>query len=189
MIINIVFTFISATFESNILANEQFIFQQIRQMMQSILLPILTVPILYFFHKNLVVVVIIQTFITILNLIANVYFCIKILNMRFSFKTIELSFVKEIGTFSFFIFLNQIFNQINDSTPVYMLGILKNTQQVAIYSIVNQLKSLFLTFSQVLTTIFIPKVNHLVNNSDNNTELDNLMIKIGQYQILILGFF
>lgn len=189
MIINVVLTFISTTFESNILANERFVFQQIRQMLQSILLPVLTIPIIYFFHKNLVIVVIIQTAITILNLFVNVYFCIKKINMGFSFRNIELSFMKDIGTFSFFIFLNQIFNQINDSAPIYTLGILENTQQVAMYSIVNQLKSLFLTFSQVLTTIFIPKVNQLVHQSNSDSELDNLMIKIGRYQVLILGFF
>lgn len=49
MILNVVLTFLSATFESNILANERFVFQQIRQMFQSACLPLITVPVLYFF--------------------------------------------------------------------------------------------------------------------------------------------
>lgn len=109
--------------------------------------------------------------------------------MKFSFRNLEFSFMKEVGVFSFFIFLNQLFNQINDSAPLFTLGVLASTKKVAVYSVVNQLKGLFLTFSQVLTTIFIPKVNRLVHQSNDNGELISLMIKIGQYQIVILGLF
>lgn len=189
MILNVVLTFLSATFESNILANERFIFQQIRQMFQSACLPLLTVPVLYFFHTNIVTIVMIQTLITLVSLLCNVLFCIRKLQMRITFRQLEFSFMKKIGIFSFFIFLNQLFNQINDSAPVFTLGMLANTRQVAVYSIVNQLKALFLTFSQVLTTIFIPKINRLVHQSNDNRELTHLMIKIGQYQLLILGLF
>ena len=184
MILNVVLTFLSATFESNILANERFVFQQIRQMFQSACLPLITVPVLYFFHTDIVTIVIIQTMITLVSLLCNVFFCIQKLRMRITFRQLEFSFMKEIGIFSFFIFLNQLFNQINDSAPV-----LANTRQVAVYSIVNQLKALFLTFSQVLTTIFIPKVNRLVHQSNDDRELTHLMIKIGQYQLLVLGLF
>lgn len=189
MIINTVLTFMGSTFESNILANERFIFQQIRQMLQSALLPIITIPVLVIFHTDVVTIVIIQTMITFVSLLSNIYFCINKLNMKFSFKKLEFSFIKEIGTFSFFIFLSQLFNQINDSTPIFVLGILENTKQVAIYSVVNQLKALFMTFSQVLTMIFAPKVNRLVHKSNNSTELTQMMVNIGQYQILILGLF
>ena len=189
MIINVILTFMSATFESNILANEKFVFQQLRQMLQSAFLPLLTVPILLFYHTDVVTIVIIQTLITFISLCCNLYFCFHKIHMRVSFKNLEFSFMKEIGVFSFFIFLNQLFNQINDSAPVFTLGILANTKQVAVYSVVNQLKALFLTFSQVLTTVFIPKVNRLVHQSNDSTELTQLMIKIGQYQLLILGLF
>lgn len=189
MIMNVVLTFMGSTFESNILANERFVFQQVRQMLQSILLPVMTVPVLLFFHTNVVTIVVVQTAITFVSLLANVYFCISKVKMKFSFKNLEFSFMKEVGIFSFFIFLNQLFNQINDSAPVFTLGILANTKQVAVYSVVNQLTALFLTFSQVLSTIFIPKVNRLVHQSDDSSELTQLMIKIGQYQVLILGLF
>ena len=189
MIINVVLTFMSATFESNILANEQFVFQQLRQMLQSVFLPLLTVPILLFYRTDVVIIVIIQTLITFASLCCNLYFCLYKIHMKVSFKNLEFSFMKEISVFSFFIFLNQLFNQINDSAPVFILGILANTKQVAVYSVVNQLKALFLTFSQVLTTVFIPKVNRLVHKSNDSIELTQLMIKIGQYQVLILGLF
>lgn len=189
MIMNVVFTFIGSTFESNILVNERFVFQQVRQMLQSILLPVVTVFVLLFFCTNVITIVVVQTAITFVSLLANVYFCISKIKMKFSFKNFEFSFMKEVGIFSFFIFLNQLFNQINDSAPVFTLGILANTKQVAVYSVVNQLKSLFLTFSQVLSTVFIPKVNRLVHQSDDSRELTQLMIKIGQYQVLILGLF
>ncbi|MCD5032916.1 oligosaccharide flippase family protein [Enterococcus faecalis] len=189
MIINVALNFMGATFESNILANERFVFQQVRQMLQSIFLPVMTAPVLLLFHTNVVTIVVIQTIITFVGLFVNFYFCVRKIRMKFSFKNLEFSFIKEVGKFSFFIFLNQLFNQINDSAPIFILGILTNTNQVAIYSIVNQLKALFLTFSQVLSTVFIPKVNRIVHQSDDSNELTQLMIKIGQYQVLLLGLF
>ncbi|MEX1447571.1 oligosaccharide flippase family protein [Enterococcus sp. C76] len=189
MMLNVILTFIGTPFEANILANEQFIFQQNRQIFQFVSLPILTFIFIYFFHVNVEFIIVIQTIINFISLFANFYFCIKKISMNFIFKNLEFSFIKEITCFSFFIFLNQLFNQINDNAPIFILGKSMGTSEVAVYSIVNQLKALFLTFSQVLTTIFIPKVNRLVHLSDNSELLVQLMIKIGRYQLLLIGFF
>ncbi len=189
LVVNIVLTFFSSIFDANILAHEEFRFQQTRQLGQTILFPLITIPTLIFFRTGAVSVVLIQTILSFILLMLNIKFCIKKLHMRFYFKQLDVSMLKEVTIFSFFIFLNQIFNQINDTAPTFIIGTMKGAKQVAIYSIVNQLKAVFFLLSQSLTNIFIPKVNRIVHQSDNSQELLQLMIKIGRIQALILGLF
>lgn len=189
MIINLAITFFSSVFDAHISANEQFKFQQTRQLLQTILFPLITIPLLVFWKSNALVIVIIQTFLSILVLFTNINFCLNKLSMKFTFYDLKFSMLKEIGMFSFFIFLNQVFNQINDTAPPLIIGSVLGSKQVAVYTIVNQLKSLFFSLSQSLTNVFIPKINKIVHTTNNGNELLCLMIKIGKIQILILGFF
>ena len=188
MVINITISFFGSVFDSSIMAHEQFKFQQSRQLIQSLLLPALTTPLLIFSDLGAISIVLIQTLLSMYIFILNLSFCVKKLHMKFTFKGLEFSLVKEIGSFSFFIFLNQVFNQINENGPTFILGMLVSTSQVAVYSITNQLKALFFTLSQSLTNIFIPKVNQIVHHSNDRSILLDLMIKIGRLQITILGF-
>ncbi|EHB6499361.1 oligosaccharide flippase family protein, partial [Enterococcus faecalis] len=189
MSINIAITFFSSIFDAYIAANEQFKFQQSRQLLQTILFPLLTIPLLTQWHSNAVIIVLIQTMISIFVLSSNISFCKRKLSMAFSFTNLEFSMFKEIGVFSFFIFLNQIFNQINDTAPPLIIGSILGSKQVAIYAIVNQLKSLFFLLSQSFTNIFIPQVNKIVHTNNDSMQLSNVMIKIGKIQVLVLSFF
>ncbi|EKP95928.1 hypothetical protein LCA211_3090 [Lacticaseibacillus casei 21/1] len=47
MILNIAISFISSVFDSFIMANEQFRFQRSRQLLQTFLAPILTIPLVF----------------------------------------------------------------------------------------------------------------------------------------------
>lgn len=188
MILSITLSFFNSVFDSSILAHEQFRFQQSRQLMQTIMLPVCTIPLLIYFNMGAMSIVLVQTFLSGYFLIVNAHFCIKKLQMKFTMRNLDLNLIKQIGTFSFFIFLNQIFNQVNENGPTFILGIFAHTSQVSIYSIANQLKNLFFMLSQSLSNVFIPKVNQIVHKSNDNDELTKLMTKIGQLQIIVLGF-
>lgn len=189
MSVNIAITFFSSIFDAYIAANEQFKFQQSRQLLQTILFPLLTIPLLTLWYSNAVIIVLIQTMISIFVLSSNIIFCKRKLSMAFSFTNLEFYMFKEIGVFSFFIFLNQIFNQINDTAPPLIIGSILGSKQIAIYAIVNQLKSLFFLLSQSFTNIFIPQVNKIVHTNNDSMQLSNVMIKIGKIQVLVLSFF
>ncbi|EGO2648964.1 hypothetical protein IET36_002685, partial [Enterococcus faecalis] len=70
-----------------------------------------------------------------------------------------------------------------------IIGSILGSKQVAIYAIVNQLKSLFFLLSQSFTNIFIPQVNKIVHTNNDSMQLSNVMIKIGKIQVLVLSFF
>jgi O-antigen/teichoic acid export membrane protein len=187
MAINIALTFPSSVFDSNIIVNEQFKFQQIRQMLQSILVPFIAVP-LILIGMNVLAIGVTQVFVTLFFLILNVRYCYNNLNMRFRFNGFSFGLVKSLFAFSFFILLNQIVDMINNNAPSFILGITLGAKQVATFAIALQIKNLFFMLSSSLSTIFSPKVNMLVNTSNDRKPILDLMIRVGRIQMSILLF-
>lgn len=187
MVFNVALTFPSSVFDANITAHEQFLFQQSRQVLQTLLLPILTVPLILLGYKS-ISIVIVQTFVTILFLFMNMRFAVKKLNMRFNFRNLPLNLLSEVAVFSFFIFLNQIIDLINNNVPSFIVGVYSGPEDVAIYAVAMQIKSLFFMLSVALSNIFIPYVNNLVSEGATSKKLTNLMIRVGRLQLIILTF-
>lgn len=187
MILNVALTFPSSVFDANIMVNQQFVYQQGRQLMQTILVPLIAVP-LIFLGSGVLVIGITQTLVTLLFLIMNMRLSVKKLNMKFKFTNLNFEMFKEVFVFSFFIFLNQIVDLVNNNGPNFILGIYKGASEVATFAIAIQIKNLFFMMSTSLSNVFIPKVNELVSKNARKDVLTDLMIKIGRIQMLILLF-
>ncbi|WP_425133803.1 oligosaccharide flippase family protein, partial [Enterococcus faecium] len=143
LLCNLTISFMSSIFESYIIANEQFKFQQSILILQSLLLPIITLSLLFLFHIGVLGIVVVQTLVSFCTLIISIHFCLKKLRMKFHFRKIETPLLIEISRFSFFIFLTQIVNQVNNNAPIFILGILADPTKITLFSIANQLKMLF----------------------------------------------
>lgn len=89
--------------------------------------------------------------------------------------------------FTFFIFLNQIVDQINWSVDKFLLGRLVGTVSVAIYGVGAQINTLYIQFSSSVSNVFIPKVNRIVAESDDDNELTILFTRVGRIQFIIMS--
>ncbi|WP_301092807.1 lipopolysaccharide biosynthesis protein [Thomasclavelia cocleata] len=125
MVFNLAVTFPSSVFDSYVTAHECYFFQRVIGLLQTVLNPFLTLPLLLMGYKSISLVTI-TTVLTLGKFIMNIYYCRKKINMKFKFKNIQFSLLKEIWVFSFFIFLNMIVDQINWSVDKFILGILDN---------------------------------------------------------------
>lgn len=187
MVLNVALTFPSSVFDANIIVNQKFIYQQGRQLMQTILVPLIAVPMILL-GSGVLAIGITQTIVTTLFLFMNARLCIKKLHMKFNFKNLKFGMFKEVLVFSFFIFLNQIVDLINNNGPNFILGIFDGAEQVAVFAIAVQIKNLFFMLSTSLSNVFIPKVNELVSAKKGTKVLTSLMIKIGRIQMTVLLF-
>ena len=77
----------------------------------------------------------VTTFLTLLVLVMNVYYSFHNLHIRFCFKKFQLDLLKEMWVFTFFIFINQIIDQINWSVDKFLLGRFAGTTAVAVYGV------------------------------------------------------
>lgn len=186
LIVNMALTFPNSVFNCYIAAHEQFAFQRMLALAQSALNPFLTLPLLLLGYGS-VAVVLISTALTIASFSVNILFCLKKLKMQFNFRGMEVSLLKEMSVFTFFIFLNQIIDQVNWSVDKFLLGRMNGTVAVAIYGVGGQLNSLFLQMSTSVSSVFAPKVNRIVAKTNDSTELTMLMIRVGRIQFIILS--
>lgn len=186
MIINLALTFPNSVFNCIVTSHEQFFFQKILIVAQNILNPFLALPLLIMGYGS-VGMVSVTTFLTIAILMSNVWFCLKKLAVKFKFKGMQFSLLKEMWVFTFFIFLNQIIDQINWSVDKFLLGRIIGTVPVAVYGVGAQINTLYLQFSTSISNVFVPKVNSIVAESDDNNELTELFTKIGRIQFIVLA--
>ncbi|MDR1700871.1 MAG: oligosaccharide flippase family protein, partial [Lachnoclostridium sp.] len=186
MVLNIALSFPISVFDCYIMAYEQFFFQRILTLTQTILNPFLALPLLLMGYHS-VALVVVTTFLTVMKLIFNMWFCIHKHHMRFIFRGFELKKIKEIWIFSSYIFINMIVDQINWSVDKFLLGKMLGTVSVAIYAVAANLNVYYMNFSTSISSVFIPRVNYLVASGKEDQELTKLFTKVGRIQFYVLS--
>lgn len=186
MVFNIALSFPASVFSSYIIANEKFVFQKLLQMIKVVANPFLVLPVLLLGYKS-VGMVVVTTALTILIEISNVIFCLKKLDMRFSFKEFDFALMKEMTIFSSFIFVNMIIDQINWNVDKFLLGRFRGTIAVAIYGFAAQLNTYYMSLSTAISSVFIPRVNQMVSTEDDNKQLTDLFTRVGRVQFIVLS--
>lgn len=187
MVINIAISFPASVFDSNVTANERYIFQRVVNLLKSILNPFLALPLLLLGYKSISLVMV-TTILTIGSLLINMWYCFNKLRIKFIFRGFDFKLMKEMWIFSFYIFLNMIVDQINWSVDKFILGMFRGTVGVAIYSLGAQINTYYLSFSTSVSSVFIPKVHRIVSESNDNKILTDIFTKVGRIQFIILSF-
>ncbi len=193
MIFNMALTFPNSLFTSYITAHKKFIFQRVVILLERLFNPFIGVPLLLLGYGS-VGLVSVTTFLSVFGFLLNVLFSVRKLKIKISIKNFDLRKIKEIWGFTFFIFLNQIVNQINWGVDKYLLGRYYGTAVVAVYSIGGQLRGYFSQFSSSISNVFIPRVNEIVSKTSDNKELNTIFTSVGKTQayvvfLIVSGFY
>ncbi|NMM95223.1 lipopolysaccharide biosynthesis protein [Bifidobacterium oedipodis] len=184
MILNITAQFISSPFNSYITAKEHFVYQQTRQLLTTLAQPALAVA-LVLLGWGAVGVALAMLSITIILLAMNVAYAIRRLGMRFRFTGLQWSMFKAVAVFSFWIFLNQIFDLVNNNVPNFLLGAMASSTVVTTFSIAMQIRNIFMAMSTTMSSVFVPMINRIVAEHDDNKILTQLMTRVGRYQMIL----
>lgn len=185
--VNIAVTMLSTPFDSYIVAHERFVFQQSRQLFTVLAQPFLAVLLLWL-GMGAAGVACAQLTVSTILLVWNIAFAVRKLNMRFTFRGLEWSLFKAVAIFSFWIFLNQIFDLVNNNVPNFLLGAMASSTAVAVFAIAVQIRNIFFSMSTTMSNVFTPQINRIVAESDDNTVLTQLMTRVGRYQMVIFWY-
>jgi len=186
MVVNIAITFPCIVFNSYVTANEKFIFQRLLQIARIVTSPFLILPILIMGYGS-IGMVIVTTVINFIIELLNLIFSYKKIHIKFSFKNLDISLVRELFVFSSYIFLNLVVNQINWNVDRFIIGRFKGTIEVATYSVAAQLNSYYLQLSTAISGVYIPRVNSLVASKNGNSALSELFTRLGRIQFIMLS--
>ncbi len=185
MVFNMAVGLVNSLFDCYIGANECFIFQKTLQLLQSLFNPFLSLPLLIMGYGSIGMVCVV-TFLTIAKLCCNCIYAINKLKMQFKFNEMSWSLFKEMGSFTFFIFINMIVDQINWNLDKFLLGRFSGSIAVAIYGVASNLQNLYAQLSSAVSNVFVPKVNYLISVGNKDHEVNDLFCKVGRVQFIVL---
>lgn len=174
----------NALFDSHISARERFSFQRGLRLIQSLLNPLLSLR-LFLLGCGAEGAAVVSLALSAGVLAVNGCYCRRKLHMALSFRGLELDWLKGLWSFAFFIFLNQIIDQVNWSVDRFLLGRLLGTAAVAVYGIGAQINSLYIRLSTAVACVFFPEVNRLAAKGEDEA-LSRLLARVGTLEGAIL---
>ena len=185
LVVNIAVSFPCSVFSSYITANERFLFQRVINMIRTVLNPIVMLPLLLMGLGSISLVVV-TLVLSVVTDAFNIWYCRRKLRMRLTFGHFDFALLREMGGFSFFIFLNMIIDQINWTVDTTLLGIISGTAATAIYGVGAQINSYYKTLSTSISGVFVPQINRIVAEGQGDDRLTSLFTRVGRIQFLLL---
>ncbi|CZE47031.1 oligosaccharide flippase family protein [Campylobacter geochelonis] len=183
--LNLAISFPFSIYSSILSAYENFIFIKLISIFRTALMPILMVPMLLLGHKAITMVVVV-TLINLACLLADFIYCKRVINPQVSPKNFDKSVLKEVFSYSFFIFLGMIVDQVNWNVDNFILGVVASSVAVSMYSVALIINNMFITLSVTISGVMLPKMAKMVSSNSTNTELTNELIKVGRLQYYII---
>ncbi|MBF0598349.1 oligosaccharide flippase family protein [Faecalibacter rhinopitheci] len=185
LIFNLAITLPGGAFTAISNAYEKFVFPRALANIKYILRSILVILILYL-GADSIGLVILDTFINVLTIIATFIYIKKYIKVKFKFQFPQKTMLYEIFSYSVWIFIFAIIGQIQWKGGQFIIGTNLGTKEVAVYAIGILLGSYYGAFSGALSNLFLPRATQMVVHSATNIQLTHSLIKIGRYSLFSL---
>ena len=181
---SVALSLLNSAFDAFLIAREEFRFQQTRQLATTLATPVAAYALLRL-GMGVVGVAAAQLVVSVVLLGLNAMFCVRNLGMRFDGRHLDRTLLRSIAAFSAWIFANQMCDLVNQNVPNVLLGAFAGASAVAVFAVSVQVRSVFVSLSTTISSVFVPEVNRIVARSDDNTELTHLMTRVGRYQMML----
>lgn len=182
---NLVITFIFSIYSSILNAYEKFVYQKVISILNTILKPLIMIPLLFMGFKSIAMIVVI-TILNVLVLLSNYLYCKKKLNIKIKFMGFDKVLFKTILSYSIWLFLTSIVDKVNWSVDQFILGVVSGTTAVSIYSLATNFNTLFINLSTAISSVLLPKMTKMVSEHRTKEELTDEFIKVGRIQFIII---
>ena len=114
-------------------------------------------------------------------------YCRSKLKMRFSFRGFDFGLLREVATFSGFVFILTVVDQVNWNVDKFIVGRFRGATSVAIYGVAALFNVYYVSCSTAISSVFVPRVNRMTAESYSDKEMGNLFTRVGRVQFLVLG--
>lgn len=188
--INLALSFPFSLYSSIVTAYERFIFAQGLQIVRMVINYLAMVGVLIIGYKAFGLILA-TTICNILYSLCNLFYCTRCLKIKMRFKPFaKTNLLREIGIYSFFIFLSMIVDRLFWSTGQFLIGIIVGATSVAVFALSMQfITAFYMPISAAVSSLFLPKVTKISIRDSGNRELSDLFIRVGRIQFIILAFF
>lgn len=173
-------------FATILISHERFVFVKSLDIVCAGVVPLASLPLLFMGYGSIGMACVTLS-VTALTLLAGMSYCIWSLNTQFFFRQLPFFLLPGMFTFSFFIFLQGIMDQLNWQLGKVILANFSDSAAIAVYSIALQVALLFINFASAFSGVFVPQIYQIVRLGTTN-QLTQLWIRVGRYQFFVVYF-
>ena len=186
LIVNIGLTFFENVFFGVIAGHNEFGFSNGIK----ILLLIAKTAAIYLFlpiFQSVIVVVAAQTILTALAILAYLLFIYRKLKVRFVFGKWDKALFKESFGYTILLFAQSVVIQFNGNIDNMVIGAVKGSQMVTVYSFAITIYNMYEQLSSSISGVMLPTVTNRIHSGATSRDLEDLVIRVGKIQFMILG--
>lgn len=186
MTVNTATIFPTSVFSAITIAHEKFVFRKCTDIFSTIIIPVLNIIVLVLGLKSIGLAI--SAYIgQIIIVFINFFYCLKRLKIKPKFSNMPFTLMKELISFSGFVFLGSIVDMLYWSTDKVLIGAMMGTTAVAIYNIGGTFNNIIQQLSVGISGVLVPKITGMVFSECSSKELSELFIKIGRLQYIIVS--
>ena len=113
--------------------------------------------------------------------------------VKVNFHYFDKLLYKNIFSFSIWVTVSTLAQRLIFNITPSILGIVANSSAIAVFGIVTTIEGYAYTITNAINGMFMPKISRIYAGNDTQSNLVNLMIKIGRFQyalngLIIVGF-
>ncbi|MBI9041546.1 oligosaccharide flippase family protein [Lutibacter sp.] len=187
LIFNLVITLPGGAFTAICSGYEHFVFPRTINIIRYIVRSVLVVGLLLY-GGDAIGLVVLDTIMNVLVIVFNGYYVFKKLKVTFKLYEFQLPLVKEIFSYSVWIFIYALVYKMQWNAGQVVLGMNTDTVTVAIYAVGIMLGGYYGAFAGAINGLLVPKATQMSVQKRSGTEYTNEMIKIGRLNSFLLFF-
>lgn len=185
LVFNLAITLPGGAFSAICSGYEKFVFPRALNIIKYITRSLLVFALLTY-GVDSVGIVILDTILNILIIVIEAFYVFTTLKVVFKLHVFEFKLVKEILSYSVWIFVFAMVGQFQWKAGQVILGVISGTTAVAIYGVGIMLGTYYGAFSTAISGVFLPRATKMTFQDSTGEALTSMMIKIGRISLLVL---
>jgi O-antigen/teichoic acid export membrane protein len=111
-----------------------------------------------------------------------------VLHVRLESRRLERGLLREVASYSAFVFVGIVVDQLFWRTGHVLLGAIRGTASVAVFAIATQVAHYYMAFPLSVASVFLPRVTAMVVAGATSGELGALFARTARIQLVVLCY-
>jgi O-antigen/teichoic acid export membrane protein len=185
MTLNLAVSFPLGAFAAVITAHERFVFLRALTLVRIVVRIGLLVVLLLLGYKALAIVVV-DTCLNVAVGLAHVVYVRVRLRVRTPARPLEPGFLREVFSYSAFVFINLVVDQVFWRIGHVVLGATSGTAAVAVFAVAMQCAQYFKQFPLAVSSVFLPRITGMVVGGAREEDLLAVFVRTARVQLVVL---
>lgn len=186
LIVNVMFHVLENVMNGVITGHNNFMFGNGIKVLRLLIRIACTVILLKFFTDSLTIVLI-DLALTMMFLLVEFLHVRRKLGIRIKLTKWEKTLFMESGKYTALMFLTSIAAQVNNNLDNVIIGALSGPAFVTVYSFGLLIFGMFEQLSTAISGVMLPTVTNLLAKEEGMGEVENLVVRAGRIQFMLLG--